>query len=758
MKRLVGLASAYLGIASAASGIDWDRAVYYDPRYPNAWVGSGRGMADFLAHDGYAVLDADALKSWMEARIASPTASVVVFSQDIAPDTVAETMSPDCTLRRYLDAGGKIVWYADIPLYYQGHADGSRTDWGGAGAAAVLGFVADGAPWDSNIEVSITADGFQWGLSETWASIRPTHPGGLRILAGDGRGYASAWVRHFVPGDTYRGFVRTFDRPGVPNVDDVRRLAVYPDTVAPLLGDRPTEIDDDIVAAFHYPWYGNPGTSGRWVHWQDATHAPPRTWSANFAPDYPDSTWNPAVMLYDSNNTALLRWQDRLMARAGLDLAICSWWGRNTYEDAALARAIRICKSLQWCIYYEQEGYTNPSVSQIVTDIRWIVDRLGPTRNYAKVDGKWLIFVYTAYDEDAASRWRQAKQQLRASGYDVYINAAGSASPQNHPDPWDAIHIYDPTSRRTATRTAITGDDSASVSPGFWLIEQEPWLSRDLNAFRAGWEQLGAEVQRSRFLLIETWNEWHEGTSIEPGQRVFHDHQNGFTPSGDDYGLAFVDAVSERANSWHWRTGGARPGVPAIVQAERMVWEQGSRADGADAWRIVNNGARIGGSVQLPFGVPCDVRIAVRVRGARVGLQAGWPDMVLYWAGEPLTAWTVASQVYTIYEHSFSTLGGVYGFEVSLANDPGGVSHNVDLVVDYVEIRLSGDFDDNGRIDGADLGPLWDCMNGPGRQPEPVPPATAEQCLRSFDFDRDSDVDLLNFAGVQRTFHGSGGG
>jgi len=49
--------------------------------------------------------------------------SVVVFCPDIAPDTVVESMSYRCTLRRYLDAGGKIVWYADIPMFYQGHSE-----------------------------------------------------------------------------------------------------------------------------------------------------------------------------------------------------------------------------------------------------------------------------------------------------------------------------------------------------------------------------------------------------------------------------------------------------------------------------------------------------------------------------------------------------------------------------------------------------------------------------------------------------------
>jgi hypothetical protein len=32
-------------------------------------------------------------------------------------------------------------------------------------------------------------------------------------------------------------------------------------------------------------------------------------------------------MLYDSGDVDLLRWQDKLMAQSGLDIAISSWWG-----------------------------------------------------------------------------------------------------------------------------------------------------------------------------------------------------------------------------------------------------------------------------------------------------------------------------------------------------------------------------------------------------------------------------------------------
>ena len=229
---------------SVSGGITWQRAVYFDETYPTVWT-SGTVMRDLLADKGYDVLDADALKIWMDARIADAQPSVVVFSQDAVPDTVTETMSPDCTLRRYLDAGGKIVWYADIPLYYQGHAGGTTTVWGVQGSIDVLGFNAAGGPWDSADEVSFTGDGLNWGLRRNWRSQRPTETANQRVLAQDDDDYAAAWVRHYVEGDTYRGFVRLYDRPGTPNGHDVRQSAVFGNQLPPPV-DNDWDGDDDV--------------------------------------------------------------------------------------------------------------------------------------------------------------------------------------------------------------------------------------------------------------------------------------------------------------------------------------------------------------------------------------------------------------------------------------------------------------------------------------------------------------------------------
>ncbi|MHC4437615.1 MAG: PA14 domain-containing protein [Planctomycetota bacterium] len=215
-----------LGLAGEKA-LGLDLAAYWDGNYGTAWAGGGEATRDALEAAGYQILDAEQLKTWMDAHIPNGRGSVVVFCRDAAPDTVVETMSDTCTLRRYLDAGGKIVWQADIPFYYMTTAGGANTTWGDAGAPAILGFNTSGVARDVGGS-TITPEGIEWGITESWGSQRAANPDLVDIvLATDNNGNACAWVKFYVPGDTGGGFVRIRDTGGQANVEDIMRVAEY---------------------------------------------------------------------------------------------------------------------------------------------------------------------------------------------------------------------------------------------------------------------------------------------------------------------------------------------------------------------------------------------------------------------------------------------------------------------------------------------------------------------------------------------------
>jgi len=717
MKRQFTIASAILMlvILNAVSVLyadpdvlSWERAAYWDGRYPSCWAGGGEAVRDALKYTGYTILDADELKAWMNARIADGKSSVVVFCRDIVPDTVSESMLSNCTLRRYLNAGGKIVWYADIPMYYQGHVDGTRTTWDIDGSVNVLGFNAAESSWDSEDRVIFTLNGSAWGLTETWRSVRPTTTGGLRVLARDTSGNAAAWVKHYINGDDYRGFVRFYDQAGEPNFNDLRRVAEYPNVPEPIVFDNQVESEDDIVGAFFYPWYGNPNTSGQWVHWNDGDYTPPVTWTANYLPNYPNSIWNPSVQLYDSTDTDVLRWQDRAMARTGIDIAISSWWGIGGYEDAALARAIRICKSVQWCIYYEMDAYGDPPVRRIYNDIKYVIDTYGPTRNYARVDGKWLVMVYGAGGDETADRWLQAKELLAANGYYVYLNGDTS----NGGPPWDAVHSYNPVVYHGYTDTLPNADDSAWISPGFWKYGESPALERSLSEFTSVWNNIIDNNTKYRFVLIETWNEWHEGTQIEPGQEVILDMQGYKSRSNGDYGYTFVDTIAPAAvNKLHWTSEGHREIVPARLEAEKMIWDDdhkiGLSEEDPDEVLISEKDVRIGSSIFLPaYSNVVTFTVRANSIASGTGRFVVYPKMGLYLDDNLVFEWEVQGSVSGLeiesndqdYSAAVFVQKGIHKVELAMTDDGG----DGDLFVDYVDVNAS--FTEDPSVEGFETG------------------------------------------------------
>ena len=134
--------------AAQAAQVELAAPAYWDSRHTTGWTDEviAAYVRDGLEKAGYEILNADQLKVWMDARIADKKYSVVVFCKDRPPVNVVETRDANCTLRRYLDAGGKIVAIGDIPLYNISFVNYSAGQWADAGAPAVLGFNTAGTP------------------------------------------------------------------------------------------------------------------------------------------------------------------------------------------------------------------------------------------------------------------------------------------------------------------------------------------------------------------------------------------------------------------------------------------------------------------------------------------------------------------------------------------------------------------------------------------------------------------------------------
>jgi hypothetical protein len=242
------------------------RAVYYDSRYPGAWIGGGQAAAvrDYFTQRGYTSLDAAQLKVWMNDRIADGAPSLVVFSLDMAPDTVVEAVNATATLRRYLEAGGRVVWTGDVPLYYVGRRNFQNTRLLARGSREVLGINCDWGPLPEGLECEITPLGNTWGLRNSWTSTRMVSPSMVdRVLAVHPNGLPSAWARRYGQAPRIGWFIRTHDTTGPGSLPDLHRVAEYqePDEPLPSPGG---DFGDATAGAYARP-DGAGGVLGRWL-------------------------------------------------------------------------------------------------------------------------------------------------------------------------------------------------------------------------------------------------------------------------------------------------------------------------------------------------------------------------------------------------------------------------------------------------------------------------------------------------------------
>jgi hypothetical protein len=192
--------------------------VYYDPEYDPDCTSSfisenvSRIIVDFLTNKQFQRVDAVQLGQMMLSVVRQETDKVViVFAQDVAPDTVLDDLAPTALVRQYLDRGGSAVWIGDIPFFYQAKKNGEDQDknwWQKGGPANILGI---NPVFPVQVpRTSITRAGSKQGLSVPWTGIRPVLiDGEMKVLAKIG-GVASFAYQSMPSISTW--YSRLFDR------------------------------------------------------------------------------------------------------------------------------------------------------------------------------------------------------------------------------------------------------------------------------------------------------------------------------------------------------------------------------------------------------------------------------------------------------------------------------------------------------------------------------------------------------------------
>ena len=207
--------------------VPW-RAVFWDEKR-SGWFQGGAVLDGYLKSEGYLSLDAGALPIFLQDRAEDGVPSVVVFASDQPPSALTdETAGKAPLVRRYLEAGGRIVWVGLAPFSLKfDESSGMKTGVDPAMTRRVLGVGSDSfGPADIEEVGSLaTEEGKAWGLPSAGVASMPVDPRDVTVvLAKDPNGLANAWIKEFRKGRFIRIWGR--QRPLV-NLEALRRIAEH---------------------------------------------------------------------------------------------------------------------------------------------------------------------------------------------------------------------------------------------------------------------------------------------------------------------------------------------------------------------------------------------------------------------------------------------------------------------------------------------------------------------------------------------------
>ena len=286
-------------------------------------------------------------------------------------------------------------------------------------------------------------------------------------------------------------------------------------------GAPPSE--EKLVLAFYYPWYGTPEVYGKWRHYGkiDFEKKDIEGWS-HF----------PLYGVYDSRDPKLIERHFSEMKNSGIDGIVVSWWGIGGYEDSAVPLLLEKARDygLKVSLYYEEVKGEDVYASML-KDFRYIRDKYGSDPAFLKVSGKPVLFVYSRVMGSVSHL--VVMKAAQEAGLFLVVDDLSPFSALL----FDGIHTYGAPAvffgsrslseiKKRAYAYAREVVDTAgpslavmSITPGYDDHEvpgrTTPYLDR-YNGKLYEYQWKAALKYNPDWVVILTWNEWHEGTEIEP--------------------------------------------------------------------------------------------------------------------------------------------------------------------------------------------------------------------------------------------------
>ena len=271
----------------------------------------------------------------------------------------------------------------------------------------------------------------------------------------------------------------------------------------PLVPATPARAVDRVLLALYYPWFS----------------------PENFGPGLTADT--PAKP-YESDDPAAIARQIQQAKRAGIDAFVVAWLGPGNRTDLNLARVLEQAAAQDFRVSVYVETPDLGGSSDVAAGLSYLLGTYGSHPSFLRKDGRPVLFFWRQ-QVFAPSTWAAIRGQVDPSWgtawfaegtTDAYFNAfdglhlfdiSWSASPSTPLQNWAnrtkvASSVYGP---RTYVPTIMPGYDDTAVR-GTRVRDRQGgvYYQSTMDAALA--------LDPEWAVLLTSWNEWPEGTQIEP--------------------------------------------------------------------------------------------------------------------------------------------------------------------------------------------------------------------------------------------------
>ena len=291
------------------------------------------------------------------------------------------------------------------------------------------------------------------------------------------------------------------------------------------------------IFAHFMPWFEADAEEQKWGYHWTMDRVDPNVFDSNESNGRRKiaAHYYPEIGPYDSADDAVLEYQLLLMKLAGIDGVIVDWYGRTDHFDYALlhANTVKLLEytqrfGLKFAVCYEDQtipklvagGKIDSSavVDHAVSEIKWLNESWFSQDNYLQLDG---LPVLLSFGNEGLTnpQWDQVIQSL---GFKLQYFS-------EHHRRDCAVGAFDwPVPNQSKTTETFLRDSKQwkhlipVAFPGFNDFYQQAGVSKDWRQIsEAGGETFRKTLRqalavKSSVVQIATWNDWGEGTMIEP--------------------------------------------------------------------------------------------------------------------------------------------------------------------------------------------------------------------------------------------------